>query len=545
MSRSNKPHYTPVPSTIGRRRVLLGATAAAAGSLALVGRPAVAAASPSSAGGPPWARRDHAHDGGVLGGERPLQLVQAHTIRTVGSPRVDVAAFGAVGDGVTDDTAALQAAMDSPARGGIVAFEPGRAYRISDTVVVDVAKVRGIEGNNARVVTREDIVCFAVRGSHTGSANPTNPSARRVTVPEMNPFVRDLRVHGDPLLRGVGLQVQGTFGLHITGCHLFDLRTGIEVRGTNRNMVIADNSIWHCLDYGIWWHRGDVHQTNVVANHISYCRKVLFIDRAGIYNLQVVGNTIESSSAPDVVENAVHATSDGGGFLEGFEFIGNSLEDHWSAADAAIRIDGGPAQQGKQIMVIGNDLGNSRSHDVAISDVAEVVISGNSLDDSEDVSIALSGRLTAVSVTGNIIRGEPGRGPMGALLVGDDSRATTVDGLVVSGNVADFMRRRPIVIRNAEVTSSRISDNVLHYEGDEGGYALDITEGISRLDGVHVSGNTLRGSGSGDGKAIGVAADDIGLLVAKDNLASGFGPDAYDLPSADPGAVIVADNLAS
>ncbi|HEY8340880.1 MAG TPA: hypothetical protein VIK95_13505, partial [Egibacteraceae bacterium] len=109
----------------------------------------------------------------------------------------------------------------------------------------------------------------------------------------------------------------------------------------------------------------------------------------------------------------------------------------------------------------------------------------------------------------------------------------------------DFMRRRPIVIRNAEVTSSRISDNVLHYEGDEGGYALDITEGISRLDGVHVSGNTLRGSGSGDGKAIGVAADDIGLLVAKDNLASGFGPDAYDLPSADPGAVIVADNLAS
>lgn len=51
---------------------------------------------------------------------------------------VSVAHFGAVGDGVTDDTAAIQAAIDSlPSVGGRVVFPPGGWWRVEGTINVN------------------------------------------------------------------------------------------------------------------------------------------------------------------------------------------------------------------------------------------------------------------------------------------------------------------------------------------------------------------------------------------------------------------------
>ena len=71
----------------------------------------------------------------------------------------------------------------------------------------------GIEGNNARVVTDQDIVCLRIQGTHTGSASPKHDPSERVKLPEMNPYVRGLRIHTVPALQGTGIQVEGTFGL--------------------------------------------------------------------------------------------------------------------------------------------------------------------------------------------------------------------------------------------------------------------------------------------------------------------------------------------
>src|SRR5690625_77918 len=448
--------------------------------------------------------------------------------------------FGAVGDGVTDDTAAIQAAVDSPDNGGgIVAFEVGKTYRITDTITVNVARVRGIEGNNARLVTASDIVCCRIQGSHTGSASPGHDSSQRIKLPEMNPYVRDLRVHSDPELRGTALQVEGTFGLRVSGCQLFDLRTGIEFLGTNRNAILSDNHIWHCLDYGIWWNAGDIHQTNVVGNHVSYCRKILFLDGAGIYNVQVVGNALEASSSPEVVEHVVHAVAKDG-YLEGFEFIGNSLEDHLSAAGAAVRIEGGPNRDGKQVMIIGNDLGNSSQNDIHISDMNEVVIEGNAASYSADYSIKLTGKLTAVNITGNVMRGGLGR-PMGALMVGADDTETDISGLIVADNIADSMLRRPVIVRDASLASARVSGNVLHYSGDDDGALLEVSTNIGAMRGAHITGNSIRGNS--DNRAISVHAAEVGLLIVKDNVADGIGPGAYELPEPRDGDVVIKDNL--
>lgn len=73
----------------------------------------------------------------------------AHTDRR---PSVSVRSFGATGDGVTDDRAAVQAAIDSLTNGGTVYFPP-------DTYLMD-SSVRAKAGDNFNLVTSHDHLTF-------------------------------------------------------------------------------------------------------------------------------------------------------------------------------------------------------------------------------------------------------------------------------------------------------------------------------------------------------------------------------------------------
>lgn len=66
---------------------------------------------------------------------------------------LSAADFGAIGDGSTDDTAALQAALDALKRqGGVLALTPGAVYRISRGLLLEDAAGFRIEGRDARLV---------------------------------------------------------------------------------------------------------------------------------------------------------------------------------------------------------------------------------------------------------------------------------------------------------------------------------------------------------------------------------------------------------
>lgn len=69
----------------------------------------------------------------ITSGRLQYMLEQAQA----GGGAVSVASFGAVGDGVTDDTAAIQAALDKAkaAGGGVVMFPPGKTYAIKTFLV--------------------------------------------------------------------------------------------------------------------------------------------------------------------------------------------------------------------------------------------------------------------------------------------------------------------------------------------------------------------------------------------------------------------------
>jgi Pectate lyase superfamily protein len=81
------------------------------------------------------------------------------------APEVEVSSHGAVGDGTTDDTAALQAAFAVvEANGGTVVFESGKTYLISDKIELRDASNFGVRGNGATLAVAD--------GTPTDAHNP-------------------------------------------------------------------------------------------------------------------------------------------------------------------------------------------------------------------------------------------------------------------------------------------------------------------------------------------------------------------------------------
>ena len=105
--------------------------------------------------GTTWARADHVHP----------------------SEHVNVRNFGAVGDGVADDTAAIQAAINSlPNDGGIVLFPSGKNYKITSTLSIGNGTTSAVSVKRG-VILRGDGVPNTPTGSpslngYTATAGP-------------------------------------------------------------------------------------------------------------------------------------------------------------------------------------------------------------------------------------------------------------------------------------------------------------------------------------------------------------------------------------
>jgi hypothetical protein len=74
---------------------------------------------------------------------------------------LSVKEFGATGDGVTDDTAAIQAAINSLTAGGIV-YLPGATYIVSSTLNIPVSNVKMMGSGNATVIKAADSSNYVV-----------------------------------------------------------------------------------------------------------------------------------------------------------------------------------------------------------------------------------------------------------------------------------------------------------------------------------------------------------------------------------------------
>ena len=164
---------------------------------------------------------------------------------------VNAHSFGATGDGTTDDTEALQHALD--AGDGVLHLDKG-TYRISRTIVLDLTKqgygaVRG-EGGTSRVVMAGPGPALRIVGDHRGTAQPQSYKPH-TWERERFPTIKGVEIvgaHPD----AVGIELRRTTKANITNVLVRQCRHGIHLIERNRDFILADSHLLDNHEYGLF-----------------------------------------------------------------------------------------------------------------------------------------------------------------------------------------------------------------------------------------------------------------------------------------------------
>jgi len=141
--------------------------------------------------------------------------------------RVAVEDFGAVGDGTTDDTAAIQAAIDSLSRGGTIHFR-AKNYRTTSTLTVYNKPIMFQGSSLAAATSRGTTLTLAVGGSTGISFEDADGSG-----------IRDMLISGSGVTAGYLITVgkgsgsSGTFLMSVTNVRLANGYNGIWFKSAN------------------------------------------------------------------------------------------------------------------------------------------------------------------------------------------------------------------------------------------------------------------------------------------------------------------------
>jgi uncharacterized protein YjbI with pentapeptide repeats len=217
-----------------------------------------------------------------------------------GGTSCSVRNFGAVGDGRTDDTVAIERAIREA---GAVYFPRGQ-YRISRTIEIRLPEtgfVALVGDGTARVIMAGPGAAFRFIGSHEGTANPTTVRPQ-VWQKERMPTVVGLEIIGEHP-EACGIEATGTMQLTLRGLNIREMLHAIRFYIRNRNVLISDCHLYKNRGVGIFLDDCDLHQINITGCHISYNAQGGVVSRAGnVRNIQITGCDIEQNMPLDPAE---------------------------------------------------------------------------------------------------------------------------------------------------------------------------------------------------------------------------------------------------
>ncbi len=201
--------------------------------------------------------------------------------------------FGAVGDGVADDSDAFEHAVADG--DGCVRLSRGR-YRITRTIEVPLDSQGPLsivgDGRTCEIVMEGAGPALRFVGTHGGTAAPDSQTeiVQRV---ERAPVISQIAITGGHA-EADGIELVGTMQANVSQVLLHRLRHGIRLFERNRNVLIENCQIYFNTGVGVYLDQVNLHQINIIGNHISYNRLGgVRLEGSEVRNLQITGNDIE------------------------------------------------------------------------------------------------------------------------------------------------------------------------------------------------------------------------------------------------------------
>jgi hypothetical protein len=208
-----------------------------------------------------------------------------------------------VNDGQSDAAGMLQSAID--AGRGWLSIPRGR-YLLKKPLVVTLAQTDYCQLTGDGPVTLIMAApgpAIRLIGTHEKSADPQNFAAG-VWQKERMPLIERLAIEGSHE-QAEGIEARGTMQMTVSHVHLRGLLHGIHLAGNNRNILIDNCHIYENRGIGIYYDDVNLHQSNIVGCHISYCNGGGIVSKKGnVRNIHISGCDIESNMSRETPPTA-------------------------------------------------------------------------------------------------------------------------------------------------------------------------------------------------------------------------------------------------
>ena len=436
---------------------------------------------------------------------------------------ISIADYGAVGDGKTDDTAAIQAAFNYAEANGLGVYIPPGTYNYSNNLTATGIKVMGAGNTSILAATNQADENLALEGNGgslsdmeltapSGSRLQTAASAKIGIYGATNFSVDNVTITG---AGSAGMIVMGAsngqiYDNTVTGTNA----DGIQMVAGSNNLTVYNNTVYKTGDDGIsavsYQSAGPaVSNITIENNNISGNVGGRGITDLGSNNINILNNTVTGGTAGYA---GIYIASEDQYETWGVSNVlvqGNTLNATGGATSGhgAIEVYDSTGLAISGLTINGNSINNSEKAGITFlnSGTTNALIENNTINGTNDVGISATGAPAQLTVVNNTIENTK---VGGISISGDAGASMVVDGnKFINLNTAGYSGVDVIATASGALNTLQVTNNSVTQTNGEGlaGFLNDAA-GSSN---VTVSGNatTLSSNYHESGAAIPVVVN--------------------------------------